>query len=71
MTRADLEALVPPLRGCALCTHGTPQCGALFCNAPAVRAVFGVLPVAVARRMPDACGPGAAHMHMPSWGEAA
>lgn len=71
MTRAELEALVPPLRGCALCAHSMERDGTLHCYAPAVRIVFGVQPVAMVRRLSEACGPSATHMYMPAWGEAA
>lgn len=63
-----LAQLVPPLRGCALCIHGVERDGVRHCHAPAVRQVFGVLPVDTARRCAEACGPGAAHMHMDAWG---
>lgn len=71
MTCTELEALVPPLRGCALCAHSRLRNGALLCHAPAVREVFGVRPVAVVRGLPEACGPSAAHLHMACWGEPA
>lgn len=68
MNLQALAQLVPPLRGCALCTHGVERDGVRVCQAPAVRMVFGVQPVSVVRARAEACGPGAAHMHMPAWG---
>lgn len=62
-----LAQLVPPLRGCALCVHGMDRDDVRHCYAPAVRQVFGVQPVATARSCVEACGPGAAHMHMDAW----
>lgn len=62
-----LAQLVPPLRGCALCVHGMDRDGVRHCYAPAVRQVFGMQPVATARSCVEACGPGAAHMHMDAW----
>ncbi|GKS83243.1 hypothetical protein AVMA1855_03845 [Acidovorax sp. SUPP1855] len=68
MNAQALAALVPPLRGCALCMHSTRIGEALHCNCPAVRKVFGLQPVHVVRQTVGACGPGAAHMHMDAWG---
>jgi len=68
MNLQALEKLVPPLHGCTLCMHSMEKDGSLHCYAPAVREVFGVQPVRVIRACGEACGPGAAHMHMETWG---
>lgn len=70
MNLQALALLVPPLRGCALCSHGVDRNGVRHCNAPAVREVFGTQPVATARSCVEACGPAAAHMHIDTWGAA-
>ena len=71
MNLQALELLVPPLHGCRLCVHSQDRDGQLHCYAPAVREVFGVRPVNVIRASSEACGPGAAHMHMDAWSVAA
>lgn len=65
--RRELEATVPPLRGCALCVYSGPLQGELHCYCPAVREVHGLKPVRVVRASSTSCGPGATHMDMMSW----
>ena len=68
MNMQALAQLVPPLHGCTLCAHSMERDGVRHCYAPAVREVFGVQPVNVIRASSEACGPGAIHMHMHTWG---
>ena len=68
MNLQALAQLVPPLHGCTLCMHSMERDGVRHCYAPAVRDVFGVQPVNVIRSSTEACGPGASHMHMHTWG---
>lgn len=65
--RQALEAIVPPLRGCALCMYSAPLQGVLHCYCPAVREIHGLRPVHVVRASSEACGPGAAYMDMTAW----
>lgn len=71
LTPAQAHALVPPLRGCALCTHVCTQGADPHCAHPRVRTVQGLRPVQQARDVGGECGPGAEHLHIASWGAAA
>lgn len=68
LTLAAAHALVPPLRGCALCRHSTAGSAGLLCTHPAIATACSPKPVHIVRDVGGECGPQAHHMHMPSWG---
>uniref|UniRef100_A0A1A7GDL6 Uncharacterized protein n=1 Tax=biofilter metagenome TaxID=1070537 RepID=A0A1A7GDL6_9ZZZZ len=67
LTQAEANALVPPLRGCALCVHSTPCNGELLCDHPRIALNHAPKLVRLARDIGGECGPSAVHMHMISW----
>ena len=69
LTIAQAHALVPPLRGCALCQYSTPSPTGLACTNPRIATPRNPKPVHLVRDLGGECGPQATHMHMPGWGE--
>ena len=67
LTLAEAHALVPPLRGCSLCTFSRPGAAELVCSHPRIAGQHAPRPVHLVRDIGGECGPSAEHMHMAAW----